>query len=110
MFLLGTAAYYKRDDIALWYIFWGANPEVAKNLSPKLSSELKQGDSQEKIDKILRENGVGFSFNRFDNRYQGIIRNVSPGNPGQHAVVVHINVDENKRFLSAEVHDSFTAP
>ncbi|MBC8048962.1 MAG: hypothetical protein H7X92_02310 [Chitinophagales bacterium] len=83
-------------SLPIWIWFWKADFAYATNLRQKFSVELKQNDPQEKIEKVLRENGFSFSFDGFQNRYRGIIRNVSPGNPGDHAVIVYVNVDQQK--------------
>ena len=59
---------------------------------------------------FFEKHQITYSFDRFANRYQAIIRDVATGPGVDQAIVIHVHVDEDRRFLGAEVRDSFTAP
>lgn len=71
---------------------------------------LSQGDSQSKIEQFLVDQGIVYSYDKYSSRYQGIIRDVSKESNFDQAIVIHIYVDDEKRFLDSEVRYSYTAP
>lgn len=75
-----------------------------------IESELALGASSQEIESFFNRHSLPFGFDRYANRYYGIIRDVSPDPGVDQAIVIYLNVDELKRFKSAEVRDSFTAP
>jgi hypothetical protein len=79
----------------------------AQQVRVELQASLKPGDSDAAIQQFFKQRGLGFSYDRFSNRYQSIIREP---NSNFHAVVIYINVDREKRFVSGEARDSYTAP
>lgn len=80
--------------------------EKSKSVSRLIEEHLKEGSGSVSIETFLKDNNITYSYDRFAKRYQGIIRNVSPKAKGDHAIVIHINVDEDKSFKSYEVLDS----
>jgi len=68
---------------------------------------LKPGDSAEKIEEYFQSQQLGFSFDKYQDRYQSIIRSPSTD---FHAIVIFVNVDAEKRFKSVQVQDSYTGP
>ena len=74
----------------------------------KIERELNVGDSAIEIENFLKLNEITYSFDKYNNRYQCIIRDPSGLIIGYHSIVIHIVVDERKQFLSSEVYDSYT--
>ena len=70
-----------------------------------ISSALKPGDAAETIEAYLRKRGLGFSYDRFANRYQAIIRHPDSN---FHAITIHILLDPQKRYAGVEADDSYT--
>ncbi len=75
-----------------------------------IADELEPGASSEAIEGFFEKNEITYSYDRFAGRYQAIIRDVATGPGIDQAVVIHVKVDDQRRFVSAEVRDSFTAP
>lgn len=83
-------------------------PEEVKQ---NLEAELTDDSCTEEIEEVLTRNGIGHSFDPFSRfgtwqRYQGIIRDVSPFL--DHAIVVYVYVDEDKCYEKVETSNSFT--
>ena len=87
----------------------GINKTKAVEVRGLIANELSVGTSSYEVEAFFRRHNIGFSFNRFDQRYQAIIRDVDDSWIVDQAVVIHIYVDEEKSFVSSEVRDSFTA-
>jgi len=75
-------------------------------LNGQLLEMLEVGDEATKIESALTSVGATYSWDRFQDRYQGIIRHPSSS---FHAITISVYVDEQRRFKSIEVNDSFTA-
>jgi hypothetical protein len=69
-------------------------PEQVKK---ELESQLRPGDSHAAIEKVLKERNLPFSYDKYANRYQSIIRQ---SDSNFKAVVIYVNVDAEKRFVS----------
>ena len=76
-----------------------------RDLRAEFEGRVKVGDAPSVVETALSDLGVSFSWDRFQGRYQGIIRHPSSS---WHAVVVIVYVDEQRRFKAIEIHDSFT--
>jgi hypothetical protein len=70
-----------------------------------IASVLKPGASAEEIETCLRERGLPFSYDRFQNRYQSIIRHPKSN---FHAITIVVHLDERRKFKSVEARDSYT--
>jgi hypothetical protein len=85
-----------------------AHDEVLRSKIEKdLWGHLAVGDPAEKIEKVLRDQGVAFSFDRFDSRYQAVIE------PREKRMIVrkvgiYLYVDANQRLTKIEVTNSYT--
>ena len=88
----------------------GVNKTKAAEVRQLIAKELQPGTGSALIEKFFRENDIAYSFDRFSSRYQAIIRDVATRPWLDQAVVILVHVDDQKRFLSAEVNDSFTGP
>ncbi|SFX46894.1 hypothetical protein SAMN03097694_2338 [Janthinobacterium lividum] len=58
-------------------------------------------------DFLLRHN-INYSYDKFSNRYQGIIRGAMNERGVDCAVVVYINVTNEGKYLSSEFVESYT--
>jgi hypothetical protein len=86
------------------------NETKAAEVRQLITDELEPGADSEAIEEFFKKNEITYSYNRFSSRYQAIIRDVATGPGVDQAVVIHVKVDDQRRFVSAEVRDSFTAP
>lgn len=69
---------------------------------------LVSGSSAADIERFFEANKLPYTYDRFAQRYQSIIRDVSKERGVDHAIVIHIYVDDARKFIRAEVRDSFT--
>ena len=76
-----------------------------ETINGQLLAALDSGDEAAEIESALSSLGISFSRDRFQGRYQGVIRHPSSN---FHAIRIHIYVDEENKFRSIEVNDSFT--
>lgn len=76
-----------------------------EKVEAEISSVLKPGDNAEAIEGYLRKRGLEFSYDKFSNRYQAIIRHPESN---FHAITIHILLDSQKRFTGVEANDSYT--
>ena len=75
------------------------------DLRTEFEEQVAVGDDANLIEAALLDLGVSFSWDKFTNRYQGIIRHPSSN---FHAIVIHVYVDKERRYESIDIHDSFT--
>ena len=91
--------------------FCGCSKEKESITSGQIRSlidqELNIGDSAIDIEKFLKLNEITYSFDKYNNRYQCIIRDPSGKKTGYHSIVIYISVDERKQYLASNVFDSF---
>ena len=80
----------------------------AKSVLAEVNAALSKGDAPDVIESYFKNRGLFASYDRFGSRYQSIIRNT--GGPLDHAVVIYVYVDEKRRLLRVETHDSYTGP
>lgn len=78
-------------------------------VSERIEAELSVGATSEEIEEFFVDAGLGFSYDRFNSRYQSIIRDIPGGPRVDHAIVIHIYVDSHRQYLRHDVQDSFTA-
>ena len=71
----------------------------------RIESSLRPGDNAEKIEAYFDQQQLDASFDRFNQRYQSIIRHPKSN---YHAIVIYIYVDEERRFTRAEAKNSYT--
>jgi hypothetical protein len=80
--------------------------KTREDVSSLIKKELPVGASRHAIENFLKQKNISFSWDRFTGKYVGIIRNVEP----YHSITIDIFVDDEKRFVRADVRDSYTAP
>jgi hypothetical protein len=76
-----------------------------QEVEAKINASLKVGDSSEIIEAYFKQEGLGFSYDKHESRYQSIIRHPKSD---FHAIIIYIYIDNQKGFLKAEAHDSYT--
>ena len=84
------------------------NKMTAKKIRSIINQELSVKDSSQDIEGFLESMKITYSYDKYNNRYQCIIRDPSGKIIGYHSIVIYINVDEQKRYVSSEVFDSYT--
>jgi hypothetical protein len=76
-----------------------------EKVSAAISRELQAGAMAEDIEEFFKQNGIEYSWDPVAERYQAL----APVST-YHDVTIQVYVDADRRFLRAEVHDSYTAP
>ena len=71
----------------------------------EVSSKFNIGDSRQEIESILDEHNIIFSYDRFNKRYQGVIRFECDKFS---AITIHTNLNEEGNFESFEYGMSYT--
>jgi len=88
----------------------GVCPPFVKTSVEGIKAEFKNkvtlGESKEAIEKAFNEMGLTYSWDRFQNKYNAIIRHPDSN---FHAITIKVFVDENGKFKEIMVRDSFTA-
>lgn len=104
--LTGQSACADGDESMLGNV----NKERVEQVRRLISDELAVGAATEAIEDFFKRHEIAYTYDRFAHRYQAIIRNVSTDPRNDQAVSILVHVDEQRRFVRAEVHDTFTAP
>lgn len=73
----------------------------------EISAALHKGADAEAIERYLEQRNLAYSYDRFSNRYQAIIRDPESN---AHAITIHILLDDQKRYEDVEARDSYTLP
>ena len=89
-------------------MYRGMNRDKVREIQRLIEANLKVGASSEEIEAFLDKFGISGSYDRYNNRYNSIIRDVAHDPKLDQSVVIHLFVGDNKRFRRAEVFDSFT--
>jgi hypothetical protein len=71
-----------------------------------LERGLKAGDKRERVDEVLKNAGIVYEYDRFQNRYQSTITDSSCG-PYQ-AISVYVYFDASGKMSSVEIFESHT--
>jgi hypothetical protein len=73
----------------------------------ELRSRLAVGDTSEKIERVLKEKNIPFSFDRFSSGYQA---RIDPKEKSKipRVISVWIHVDQTGRLTNIDVHNSYT--
>ena len=87
----------------------GVNEKKAEEVKILIEAELRVGSTSDEIEHFFNEHHIVFSYDRFSERYQGIIRDVSDDDEVDQAITIYIYLDKEKLFKLLEVEDSFTA-
>jgi hypothetical protein len=73
----------------------------------ELRANLAVGDSAEKVERVLKEEGLPFDFDRFNHRYQaGFVPKEK--RMIERFVGIYVYVDQSKRITRIEVTNSYT--
>ena len=76
-----------------------------QELEKSFLEQVEIGAPASIIELALDELGVTYSWDRFQQRYQGIIRHTSSS---FHAITFHVYVDDQGGFKDIQINDSFT--
>lgn len=85
----------------------GRDLPAAAEVKRDIEASLNKGDSSEKIEAFFRGRGLDASYDEHQNRYNSTLRSA---NTEFHAVWIVINLDKDRRFVSADASDSYTMP
>jgi hypothetical protein len=78
-----------------------------EQIEAEIRAALGDSADSQSIESYLRQRGLEFSYDRFANRYQSIIRDPRSD---AHAISIYINLDAERRFADVEARDSYTMP
>ena len=96
--------------VAAFYLRYINNDrQKAPEVRHWISAELKPNASSDDIEAFFQRHDIDYSFDKYNDRYRGIIRNVDHS-LSDHAVVIYMNTDKKRCYLSSEASDSFTMP
>jgi hypothetical protein len=87
----------------------GCHPRLdstPEQVEAEFSSALAPGDNADAIEAYFRKRGLEFSYDRFTNRYNAIIRHPESD---YHAITIYVLLDPQKRFSGVEARDSYTS-
>lgn len=73
-----------------------------------LNREIKVGDGREKVDLVLKNAGIDYSYDAYQNRYGSTVRDDRCGS--WRAISVYVNFDLSGKVAGIEVFESYTAP
>ena len=73
-----------------------------------IDEDLSIGASTQEIESFFEQHGLANSFDRFQDRYQSIIRDVSPYSFIDKSVRIYVHTDSERKFVRAEVFLSYT--
>ena len=73
-----------------------------------LEKELKVGDIPERVEEVLKNAGISYSYDPFQNLYGSTIFDSRCG-PYQ-AISVYVHLDSSKKMSKFEVYETFTGP
>lgn len=85
--------------------------QKVEELTAASKIELQAGSSDMLIKSFLERHKINYSYDRFNNRYQGIIRKIDGDRKFKENicdVVVYINLNDDKSYLSSEFLESYT--
>jgi len=71
----------------------------------KLHSKLSIGDSRERVDASLKDTGIRFTYDKFQNRYNAAI---TEGCSKYEAIVVLIIFDDSNKLSEIKVFKEYT--
>lgn len=88
----------------------GTGVPTSKEVARSIESTLVPGDDGHRIEEVMAALGAGCSLDRFNQRYQCIIRDPNPDLPrGYHSISIYIYLGGQDGFLRSEVRDSFSS-
>jgi hypothetical protein len=79
---------------------------TSEEVRASIARELAPGVPADEIESFFKRHNVDFGWNRFEGIYNGVIRDVEPFR----GITIRVFVDNERRFISAEVRDAYTAP
>ena len=88
-------AFYTKDQITV------------EEMRTIIDSELAVGASSQDIEAFFERSGISYSYDTYNERYQSIIRDVSPYSFVDKAISIRIHTDSNKNFARAVVYSSY---
>lgn len=85
------------------------NTEKSDEIEALIGSELYVGATAKVIEAFFERHGITYSYNEFGNRYQAIVRDVIPDLAVVQSVVIRVDLDSERRFVTSNVGNDFTA-
>ena len=90
---------------AIWIDF---DKIAAEDVRVAIEGKLTVGADTNRIESFFERHDLPYDYDRYANRYQSIIRDVSRFPWVDKAIVIYIYVDHEKKFVRAEVRESLT--
>lgn len=85
-------------------------PTTSSAVELAINSNLKTGDSAEKIEAYLTKSKWPYGYNSRMKRYEAAVRDLGALSVPGHGISVYVYVDEEKRFMLANTTDFYTGP
>jgi hypothetical protein len=88
-------------------VFAGEHRGVTRQeVEAKIRGELKAGASAADTELFFKRHHIFCMWDKYTGKYVATIRDVEPF----HSITIDIYVDQQRRFVSAKVVDSYTTP
>ena len=87
-----------------------ARIQTSEEMGDIIEDELIFGANSDTIEAFFQQYNIEYSFDRFQSRYQAIIRDVSIFPFVDKSIVIYININEQRRFSDYEIKESYVAP
>ncbi|PKH98707.1 hypothetical protein CXF78_17395 [Shewanella sp. 11B5] len=79
---------------------------TSEQVERNIVQSLKVGDDAKAIENYLNAQNIPFTYDKYTNRFQGIIRGKSSS---LQAITISIVLDNQQRYINVEVNDSYTS-
>ena len=79
---------------------------TSEQIEANIVQTLKVGDDAKAIENYLNSQNIPFTYDKYTNRFQGIIRDEDSS---LHAITISIVLDNQQRYVNVEVNDSYTS-
>lgn len=94
--------------IAIGLVLFGDRRPSSQEIRVLIGSELHAGASSIEIEIFFKRHGIPYAFDKAQNEYQGRIWNPQYAWFLSRTIGIYIDVDKDRRFISAKVYSSYT--
>lgn len=95
--------------LGLWLLNKGCLESTnVEALRARVTTQLKVGDSRERVEQVLRSSGIHYSYDRFQSRFQSTVDDSRCGL--KQAISLYVYLDSAQKMLKVEAFASYTMP
>ena len=84
------------------------NKEKSQEIRHLIETELPTGSTSDEIKDFFERNSISYSYDRFMEKYHGIIRDVASDPKVDQAVEIDIYLDKEGKLKAFKVEDTYT--